>query len=577
MKNEKFNFLQAIMFLRKYIKKFKKHFWLFYLGWFFNTILTVLIPMLIGVMIDEIVYRQNLSVFLKISTVIIAMVLLSSLLYFLIYAQHHYLMNMFTYQIKMDIFEHFLECKASYLTDSKAGEMIAYLHSYPAECLHFLVRGVIHQINRVIQMIIIVIIAFSIDPYMGSIVLLAALIAAFVTSIFGQKVRKYSNDKRKYYESFVGWIFEMLSGIRDIRLMGGMSLANIKFNKKHKNMYKENNRIAFQNMTAQNIIDFTNLLIMLAIFAYAGYMSVKGVITIGTFTVIMNYYSMLKTHINELNEAHLDSQTRIPYIKRIYDFLEVKTESTWKGTNCLKVSKGDISFNNVDFSYEGEVCIIKKLNLTIKGGEKFALVGKSGCGKTTIAHMLLGYYQMSKGNIIIDEQELTECSLKSIREQIGIVEQEVLLFDGSIKDNLLMGNKRATAQEILQACKDAGIGDFILSLSDGLDTIIGKDGIGLSGGQRQRLAIARIYLKNPKIIIFDESTSALDQETEKDILSAWEGILKNRTAIIIAHRLSSVMLCDQVGIIHEGSIKDVDTPLYMKENNEIFRELFVIE
>jgi ABC-type multidrug transport system fused ATPase/permease subunit len=216
------------------------------------------------------------------------------------------------------------------------------------------------------------------------------------------------------------------------------------------------------------------------------------------------------------------------------------------------------------------------LDLEICPGEKLALVGKSGCGKTTIASLMIGLFTVKSGKILIDGQELSDCSLRSIRGNIGIVQQDVLLFDGTIRENLLLAKRDATDDELWQTCEKAGIADFLRETSHGLDTVIGKAGVGLSGGQKQRLAIARIYIKNSPIIIFDEATSALDHETELAVHSAWRSLLCGRTAIIIAHRQSSVMLCDRAVLIEDGRVAVSGTPDELAMNDEKVRELFAI-
>jgi ABC-type multidrug transport system fused ATPase/permease subunit len=215
--------------------------------------------------------------------------------------------------------------------------------------------------------------------------------------------------------------------------------------------------------------------------------------------------------------------------------------------------------------------------LDIPPGSHVAIIGKSGCGKTTLSSLLIGLYEPASGQILIDGQLLSRCSLKSIRQSIGVVQQEVLLFDGTVRENLLLGNPRGTETEVWSALTRAGIAPFIRGLPGGLDTLFGKGGVELSGGQKQRLSIARIYLKNPAILIFDEATSALDQETEAQIHDAWRDLLDGRTAIVISHRLSSVLLCDSAVLLENGKIAASGKPEELLERNMRFRELFAVE
>ncbi|MNI50594.1 putative multidrug export ATP-binding/permease protein [compost metagenome] len=247
------------------------------------------------------------------------------------------------------------------------------------------------------------------------------------------------------------------------------------------------------------------------------------------------------------------------------------------GKTKLTVSRGNIEFKNVHFSYVQGRPVLQGFDVSIPCGRHVAFVGKSGTGKTTLASLLNGMYGVESGAIVIDGQNIADCTLKSIRQNIGIVQQEVLLFDATIRDNLLLGNLKASEDDLWRACSKAGIADFIQGLPQKLDTLHGKNGMKLSGGQRQRLAIARIYLKNPAIIIFDEATSALDIESEKIIHDAWTELLEGRTAIVIAHRQSSIMLCDSVVLIEDGRAKVMSKPEDLLQSNPSFRELFAIK
>ena len=314
----------------------------------------------------------------------------------------------------------------------------------------------------------------------------------------------------------------------------------------------------------------------LAIFVMAGYLAVYDNITVGILTIIVAFYNDFSGRLGQISSSYLDAQNRISYIQHIHDFMNSPTEDGWVGKDELNVSEGKISFDSVEFAYEKSKTVLKGFSLDISSGSRFALVGKSGCGKTTLAYMLIGFYRPQKGCIEIDGKKLSDCSLKSIRHNIGLIQQDVLVFDGTIKENILLGNNRATDNQIKTACIQAGLWEFIKTLDDGLDTVIGARGVGLSGGQKQRLAIARIYLKNPPIIIFDEATSSLDGETEGVIHALWEGVLKDRTSIIIAHRQSSVMLCEKAAIIENGKVVSIGNPQELEKSDLTFKTLFAV-
>ncbi len=577
VKGKKLGYLAAIRFLSPYILKHKMNFMMFYFGWFFDMLLNIVMPILFGIMIDEVVYHQNLSSFLRISLVYVIMSLFSCILYFLIYAQHQYLMSMYVYDIQRDVFRHLQKCDAVTMSDAKTGDIIAIIQHYSRECMHFVIRNIIHTVNGCIELILLTVYIFILNPWVG-LLMLAAVPASVVTSaVFGKKIRSYSDTQRAVYGDYISYIYEVFTALRDIRLLGAIKKVNHKVVSFHKKMFSTNIRSGVSTITARGIIDGVNLVIMLAILTLAAFLVHGGDMTIGMLTIVMTYYSALTRQVDTVSSFYLGAQDRIGYIQRIHDFLENPTEEAWPGKKTLEVTSGDIRFTDVSFAYPDGKEVLSGLSLNIAPGERFALCGRSGCGKTTLGYLLIGFYAPQNGEILIDGQRLSECSLKSIRRNIGIVSQDVLIFDGSIRDNMLLGKPNATDSEIISALRRAGIWDHICTLPDGLDTVVGSQGIGLSGGQKQRLSIARIYLNNPKIIIFDEATSSLDSETEQQIHEAWEDVLRGRTSIIIAHRQSSVMLCDRAVVIENGTIADIGDPKAMERASVHFRNVFAVE
>ncbi len=570
----KLNYFSTIKFLSKYILKHKQNFIMFYSGWFVDMLLSITIPILFGIMVNEVVYYQDLDTFMRISLAFVMISLFSCVLYFLIYAQHHYLMSMYTFDIKRDVFHRLMKCDSQILSEISSGEIINNIQWYTTECMHFVVRNIIHLINNSISTIIIILYIFVISWQIGLFAVIAVPASIIINAVFGKKIRRLSELQRNNYGSYISWVYEMLSGILDIRILRAENRVNNLFTYKHKEMFETNMKTSVSVISAQNIIDFTTLFIQMTIYLFVGYLAYKNNMTIGVFTIVLSFYSKMTTKISEISKSYLDAQNRVSFIQHIYDFLNAETEDKYEGNCKLEVTKGSILFNHITFAYRNCNVILNNLTFAIGNGERFALIGKSGSGKTTLAYLLAGFYRPQNGEIIIDGQKLSDCTLKSIRNNIGIISQDIVIFDGSIRYNLLLSNRNATEADIISACKQANIWEYINTLPEGLNTIIGKKGMGLSGGQKQRIAIARIYLKNPKIIIFDEATSSLDSETEEQIHSSWESILQNRTSIIIAHRKSSVMLCNQCALIENGVLVGQGNPQDLMEHNESFKALF---
>ena len=232
-------------------------------------------------------------------------------------------------------------------------------------------------------------------------------------------------------------------------------------------MFDVNIRSGIASLSASNLIKLTNLLTQLAIFTFAGYLALSGSITMGSLLIVVTFFGLLTSQISATSNSFLDGQRRVSYVQRIRDFLHSPTENTWTGSKELRITDGKISFRQVRFSYDGTKPVLSGLSLEIPAGERFALVGKSGCGKTTLTYMLIGFYRPCEGEIWIDGQRLCDCSLKSIRRNIGLIAQDVLIFDGTIKENILLGNRKASDEDILAVCRQAGLGGFIERLPEG--------------------------------------------------------------------------------------------------------------
>lgn len=563
--------------LSPYILKHKRNFLLFSAGWFCDSLLGVATPILFAIMIDEMVYYRNVGTFIRISLVFVAVSVFSCLLYLFIYAQHHYLMSMYTFDIRRDLFRKLQSMKASYLARAKTGDMIQTLLKDAESCMHFVIRNVIHPANGILRGSCLLIYIFIISVPAGIAAALGLPLAVCSTFFFSKRMRRETDAQREQYGSYVSWLFEMLKGLADIRLLCAEGTLRRDFTGHQRRLLRLNVRTSLLQAASDQILELINLLVLLAIYGVCAFQAHKGNMTIGGVIVLVSYMSSLKETITHWLRGYMDAQSRLSSIERIRRFMAEEDESAWCGREPLQVGRGHVELREVTFSYHPDSAILHRLTLDVQPGSHVAVVGKSGCGKTTLSSLLIGLYEPAAGHILIDGQLLSRCSLRSIRQSIGIVQQEVLLFDGTIRDNLLLGNPKGTDGDMWSALARAGIASFIEELPGKLEARIGKGGLDLSGGQKQRLAIARIYLKNPAILIFDEATSALDQETEALILEAWRDLLAGRTAIVITHRLSSVLLCNSAVPLENGRIAAAGKPGELLERNARFRELFAVE
>ncbi|NLJ40057.1 MAG: ABC transporter ATP-binding protein [Clostridiales bacterium] len=322
-------------------------------------------------------------------------------------------------------------------------------------------------------------------------------------------------------------------------------------------------------------IELMAALLNITVVAAGGYMIFKGTIDIADLLAFIMYIGLFMQPIRQLSNFVQQFESGMTGIERFVEIMDEKSEiSDSPGAKELVGVRGDIKFHNVSFSYDENERVLENINLRIDAGRTVALVGPSGGGKTTMCHLIPRFYEVNEGYISIDDNDIKDYTIKSLRKNIGIVQQDVFLFAGTIGENILYGNIDATQEEVIQAAKNANIHDFIIGLPDGYDTDVGERGVRLSGGQKQRISIARVFLKNPPILILDEATSALDNETEIKIQKALENLSKGRTTLVIAHRLSTIKNADWILVLTEDGIKEQGSHEALLAEGGIYSNLY---
>ena len=418
-----------------------------------------------------------------------------------------------------------------------------------------------------------------IDWILGLILLAVIPILFFLTWFFRRKFRSAMRRSKKAIAGINARLESSISGIRVTKAFTNEETERNKFEEANQE-YIEARTQVFSSMgkyfaVSQFVTDFFNVLILVVggIFLYKGI----GGFNYGDYSAFIVSVGLFINPINTLIMFMEQFESASAGFNRFIALIDEKEETVYNGAKECPSIEGDIVFDHVSFSYETSNEVLDDVSFHLQKGKTLALVGPSGGGKTTICHLIPRFYFLEKGHIYIDNVDIGDYTLNSLREKIGIVQQDVFLFGGTIKDNIAYGRPNASEEEILEAAKRANILDFINSLPNGWDTEIGERGVRLSGGQKQRLSIARLFLKNPPILILDEATSALDNTTEMLIQKSLQELAKGRTCLIVAHRLSTIKNADEIAVISKGKIMEMGNHDTLIKKDGIYAELYRLQ
>ena len=411
-----------------------------------------------------------------------------------------------------------------------------------------------------------------------TLIIFACVPIMVVVSLFCRKrMRDAFTESRKSIAVINAALESSISGIRVTKAFTNADKEAEKFEKGNA-QFVEARKKAYRAMaqffsSTSFITDVFNVVVMLAggLFMYAGKINFGDY---SAFIVSVNQFIGPVTTLINFMEQY---QNGVTGFERFLEIMDEQPEQESPNARDLQNVQGEITLDHVSFSYDNSKEVLKDVSLNIKKGETLALVGPSGGGKTTICHLIPAFYRATDGRILIDGTDINDVTFKSLRRSIGIVQQDVFLFNGSIKENILYGRLDATDGEVIEAAKRANIHDYVMTLPDGYDTQIGERGVKLSGGQKQRLSIARVFLKNPAILILDEATSALDNTTEILIQQALDELCKGRTTLVVAHRLSTIKNADEICVIANGQITEMGTHEALMEKGGVYHDLYSLQ
>jgi len=537
-------------------------------------ILELAFPMAVQWFIDELLPTNEWGMIVKVSILLLMVFVLSAILNFIVnYLGHKLGINIET-DMRQDLFNHFQKQSFRFFDNNKTGHLMSRITNDLFDIGEFAHHGPEDFFIAIMTFVGAFVIMFNVNPTLA---LVALVVIPFLIWIVTYSNKKMNAAWREMYGKIAdvnGRIEDSVSGIRVVQ-----SFTNEKFEmerfREQNGLFKTAKLMGYKVMssTSAGIYMMTRLL-TLAVLVVGAWLSFNGKLSYGELVSFVLYTNVLIKPIDKISALLELYPKGMAGFKRFQQMLNEQPEVQDKSDAIdVEYLHGDIKFENVSFSYENEKVILNNLSFELKAGEMTAFVGPSGAGKTTICSLIPRFYDVTSGAISIDGMDIRDMSKRSLRDQIGIVQQDVFLFTGTIRENIAYGKLGASEEEIREALRKAHLEEFVNNLSEGLETEIGERGLKLSGGQKQRLAIARMFLKNPPILILDEATSALDTETEKIIQESLAELAENRTTLVIAHRLATIKDADRVIVVTPKGIEEDGSYNELVADNGVFARL----
>lgn len=536
------------------------------------------IPWIIKDMIDEVLADKNGTMLNWIAASIIAIFVVRGLFW---YGQN-YLMSYVGQSVIIDIraavFKKLQRLSVSFYDKNKTGTIMSYVTNDVNALQSAMVENTIEMITEGFILIGSVVAMIYLDWRLTLFTVCTFPVVLWFMEFFGKKIRKTGGRIQECTADITSALQESVASARVIKSFVREDYEVDRFDVENRANFRANMKNAQLMATLTPVVELVAAIGVTMIIWYGGNNVINGTITAGSLVAFLTYAVNISNPIKRLTRVIGNIQKALAAAQRVFMIIDMPEEiAESRDAKQLPEVSGKVEFQNVSFAYDDKGNVITDLSFSVKPGEVIAIVGPSGAGKSTIANLLPRFYDVNKGDIKIDGHSVREVTLDSLREQVGIVPQETMLFNGSVYNNILYGRLDATKEEIEAAAKAANAHDFIMQLTDGYETKLGDRGVNLSGGQRQRIAIARAILKNPRILILDEATSALDTESERVVQEALDRLMVGRTSFVIAHRLSTVKNADKILVLEKGNLVESGTHDELLALDGLYAHLYKIQ
>ncbi len=568
--------------LKRFLAYYKPHKWMLTLDMLAALLIAVIgmvYPVVTREMLENYIPNKMYKTIVIAGLIVLALYVLRMLLRYFVQYYGHIIGVKMQSQMRIDLFSHLQKLPFSFYDNNETGRIMTRITSDLFEVCELAHHGPENLLISSVMIILSFAYLWSIDPLLTLIIFTCVPIMAVVTAHFRKAMKKAFDDRRKSNATINASIESSITGIRVTKAYTNSERELDKF-KKGDREFVEASHSAYKAMakfhsSTSFITDVFNVAILIA----GGLFLYGERITFPEYSAFVVSVSMFISPVTTLIGFMEQFQNGVSGFRRFVEIMDESPEVDGDGALELTGVHGEIEFRDVNYSYDTTKEVLHGINLNLKAGRKLALVGPSGGGKTTLCHLLPNFYKLGEecGTIYIDGHDIRGLTLESVRKNIGIVQQDVFLFAGTVRENILYGRPEASEEEMFEAARRANIHDYIMTLEKGYDTEIGERGVKLSGGQKQRLSIARVFLKDPAILILDEATSALDNTTEVLIQQALDELCKGRTTLVVAHRLSTIRGADEIAVVMDGRITERGTHAELIAADGTYKRLYALQ